>query len=339
MKQTILLGGYTNKANKGIAAITLDTEKKRLENYVTLVKADKSTYLLEKGGMIYTCIQNGEFGGMAKVENGNITDQVDLGSGSPCHISWDEERKQFYLANYHDSRLSVVQETTGGLKETERIVHVGSSVHPNQEKAHVHFAQISPCGRFLFVCDLGTDEVYLYEPSANGTLKEYSRFKTPAGFGPRHLAFHPDKPLVYVLGELSSQILVLAADPESGKLSQQQIITMLPEDFKDFSAGAAIRITRDGRFLYASNRGHNSIVIYGIREDGSLQLLDHIPTYGDFPRDFMLDGSERFLVVAHQKSDDLTLFERDLVTGKLTLCQKNVYAPECVCVCFTEVKK
>ena len=348
MINTVLLGGYTAGNNKGVAKITLDKTAKALKEYAVVCEMEKPTYLLQKEGRIYACMQEGEQGGMAKIVDGKIVDKLMLGKVSPCHISWDEKREVFYLSNYHEGTLYVVAETEQGLCEVDRIIRQGSSVHPNQEKSHIHFAQISPCGRFLFVCDLGTDEVILYQPclkkpeateKPSGKLKEHFRFQTPAGFGPRHLTFHPVHPIVYVLGELSNQILVLHIDPETGNGKQVQILSMLPEGFQDTSAGAAIRITKDGKYLYASNRGHNSIVIYRVREDGTLQLSEHVPTYGDFPRDFALDSDEEYLLVAHQKSDNLTLFKRDCTTGGLLLQQKEVYAPECVCVCFTDKEK
>lgn len=336
MKQKILLGGYTSRLNKGIAEITLNTESKALVDYRLQTEIAKPTYLLVKDNAIYTCMQDGELGGIAKIADGEVVKSLQLSKASPCHISYDQKREVFYLSNYHEGLLFVVKEVKNGFVEVDRVAHEGSSVHPNQEKSHIHFAQISPCGRFLFVCDLGTDEVYLYEPQENGELKEHSRFHTPAGFGPRHLTFHPEKPLVYVLGELSNQVIVLEMNSESGELTQKQQISMLPENFKEFSAGAAIRITSDGKYLYASNRGHNSMVIYAVGKEGSLQILAHIPSYGDFPRDFALDESEEFLVVAHQNSDNLTLFARNKETGNLSLCEKEIAAPECVCVCFTQ---
>ncbi len=330
MKQTILLGGYTNRVNRGIAQITLDTEKKALEDYSLICELEKPTYLIKKEGDIYSCIK----GGMVKIRNGQPEKRLSLEGASPCHISADPSRPFFYLSDYHQGTLYVVEETENALLERYRIAHQGSSVHPNQEKSHIHFAEMTPCGKYLLVCDLGTDEVYSYRPQEDGSLQEHFRVKLPAGFGPRHLTFHPEIPLVYVLGELSSQIMVLAADPGTGMLWQKQIIVMLPESFKDFNAGAAIRISADGKYLYASNRGHDSIAVFSVKENGLLQLEGHTPTCGKTPRDFALSPEGDFLVAAHQDSDGLTLFARDKMSGKLTLCQKEIYAPECVCVCF-----
>ena len=336
MKHTILLGGYTSRANQGIGQVTLDTEKRQLIDYHLIYKAERPTYLLEADGCIYACMKRGANGGVAMIKDGQERAAVAMEGAAPCHISADPKRPYFYVSWYHQGVVSVVEKTADGLAERCRVAHHGRSVHPNQEKSHVHFAQISPCGRYLFVCDLGTDEVYLYSPQADGTLKEYHREKTPAGMGPRHLTFHPQLPFIYVLGELSSQVLVLEMEPDSGRIFQRQLISALPQDFKGNNAASAVRISRDGRHLYTSNRGHDSIAVFQVGADGLLQLVEYVPTEGKTPRDFALSPAEDFLVAAHQDSDNLTLFARDQASGRLSLCQKGVYAPEYVCVFFAE---
>lgn len=338
MKYQIYLGGYTAQENKGIASIFLDTDKKSLEQYQVEAELDKPTYLLAKKGVIYTCMQQGREGGMAKIVDGEVTATCNLGEGSPCHISYDAVNDCFYLANYHAGALSVVQEKEGKLEETERIYHSGSSVHPNQDKSHIHFAQVTPCGKYVLVCDLGTDEIYTYEIHRGDTvtLTEASRHKTPLGFGPRHLTYHPSKPIIYVLGELSNEVLVLSVNTDNGEFTRMQKIPTIPADFTEFSAGAAIRITEDGRFLYVSNRGYNSIAVYQVLASGELKLVEITPSAGDFPRDFDLSPEEDFLVVAHQKSGNLSLLERDRKSGKLSLLLQDIPAPECVCVHFVK---
>lgn len=339
MNYKILLGGYTSRLNKGVAEITLDTQKKELRDYHLLAEIVKPTYLLAKEDDIYACMQVGEEGGIAKIQDNKIVKSLTLSKVSPCHISYDQDRDYFYLSNYHEGLLFVVKETENGFVELDRVAHQGSGVHPNQEKSHIHFAQVSPCGKLLLACDLGTDEVYVYRSETDGKLTELCRFKTPDGFGPRHLAFHTHKPLVYVFGELSNQILVLKAETEKGELSNMQLISSLPADFSGWSAGAAIRLSRDGRFLYASNRGHNSIVVCKVEESGEIEPTMWISTEGNFPRDFALSPDGDYLVAAHQNSDNLTLFAVDRQTGRLSLLQKEIAAPECVCVHFKESER
>lgn len=332
--EKILLGGYTNRENQGIGQIYLDVDQKQLRDYRLVFKVEKPTYLVQRGGEIFSCLQRGSQSGMVMVENG-LEKGKQLAEGSaPCHISVDSHRPYFYLSYYHQGLVTVVERRGNDLVETCRIRHEGSSIHPNQEKSHVHFAHVCPQGNFLFVCDLGTDEVYLYMPQEDGSLREHSRISMPEGFGPRHLAFHPkpSRPIIYVLGELSNQILVL--ENQDGTWLEKQVISTLPEGFTEKSAGAAIRITKDGKHLYASNRGNNSIAVYQLLSDGCLKIVEYVPSRGRSPRDFALNLSEDFLVVAHQDSGNLTLFERDKETGKLTLRQQDVPAPECVCVCF-----
>ena len=337
--EKFLLGSYTRRISEGIYHISLDTQKKELVHLTHLIKEDNPTYLdVSKKGILYSVAKEGDLGGVAsykKNNNGSYTllNRIMVEGAPPCYVAVDDNRGVVYGANYHQGILySYKMNDDGSLSLADKIQDNGNGPHENQEGPHVHYADLTPDNR-LVVCDLGNDTVYTYDVDNQGQLTEVAKFIAAPGTGPRHLVFHPEKPIAYLFGELSSDVLVLAYDAQSGSFTELQTISTLPETHTEFNGGAAIRITKDGKFLYASNRGHNSLVVYEVANDGkTLKTLQWISVEGDFPRDFNLSKEEDFVVVANQNSDNLTLFERNKQTGLLTLLQKDVFAPEVVCV-------
>lgn len=343
MKHTLYLGSYTKRESKGVHQISLDTNRNELVDYKLIAEVDSPTYITfssdkerlyaiskEEEGAGLTSFQKEKDGTYKKISS-NSSEEV-----PPCYIAYDQANRLLFTASYHKGYLSVYKEDEeGNITLTDRAKHEGSSVHKNQASPHVHYTDLSPDRKYLLVCDLGTDELYTYTVSPEGKLQEVNRYKAKEGTGPRHLVFHPDGKHVYLLGELSSEIEVLQYDPADGSFTYQDRISTLPESHTTFNSGAAIRISQDGKFVYASNRGHDSIAVFAVSDaDGSLSLVEYVPTEGNMPRDFNFAPGEGHLVVGHQDSDNLTLFERDSVSGKLTLVQKDVHAPECVCVTY-----
>lgn len=154
----------------------------------------------------------------------------------------------------------------------------------------------------------------------------------PAGYGPRHIVFDAPKSVAYLVGELSSNVATLTYDEQAGKLTVKQITHVIPDDWTAHNGSAAIRLSSDGRFVYVSNRGNNSITVLKTADDGTLTEIQRIATEGDFPRDFNWTADESLVLVVHQKSDNASLFKRDAETGKLTLAQKDFMVPEGVSV-------
>lgn len=342
MTQKILLGTYTKRESKGIYSIELDLENKTLGEIHLEAEVGSPTYLDVSNDeeLLYSVMKNGDNGGITalkKTEDGTYatTDVFTIEGSSPCYVSYDAKRNFVYTANYHTGEVSVFKtDENGSLQQTDNIKHSGKSVHENQKSAHAHYFDLTPDEKYLIACDLGTDEVITYEVSDEGKLSEVDVISTAPGTGPRHIVFHPNKKYAYLFGELSSDVIALAYNSENGTLSQLQTISSIPEEHTGFNGGAAIRVSNDGKFVYASNRGHDSIVVYAVQEDGTLELVEYVPTEGEIPRDFNIDPTGQFVVVGHQDTDNLTLFERNAETGKLTLLQKDVYAPEVVCVAF-----
>lgn len=342
MKNQLLLGTYTDRVSEGIYTIDLNTETQELENLSLLAEVGSPSYLdtNEDKTIIYAIVSENDDGGVVSLvqqEDGSYErKETALVEGTaPAYLSLDERRQFVYTANYDNGEVSVYKtDEEGNLELTDTVEHSGSSVREEQEASHAHYAHVTPDGRYMIVCDLGTDKVYTYEVSDKGKLSEVATLEVEPGTGPRHLTFHPIFNKAYLFGELSSEVLVLDYDFHSGEFEVVQTLSSIPSDHTSFNSGAAIRISRDGRFVYASNRGHNSIVTYKVdeEEDGKLDRIGYTSTEGNFPRDFNLNQSEDYLIVGHQHSDNLTLFERDKEDGSLTLLQKDVEAPQVICI-------
>lgn len=335
MQETFLLGTYTKKSSKGIYTVQLDTETSTLSEVQVMITESGPTYLAQSlNGVVYTVSTNNGNGGVAAYSpDGSRLNIVAEEGAAPCYVAVDETRQLVYGANYHKGEVTVYKiEHDGTLTLANRIVHEEPlGPHENQNHAHVHYADLTPDYR-LAVCDLGTDSVYTYDVSEQGTLTLVARYQAEPGTGPRHLAFHPNGRIAYLFGELDSTLTTLAYHQETGTFTKQQKISTLPVDYQAFNGGAAVRVTKDGQFVYASNRGHNSLAVYQIHADGQLSLVEIVPSNGEIPRDFNFNQSEDFLLCAHQDSDNLVLFSRDAKSGKLTVVQNDVVAPECVCV-------
>lgn len=189
------------------------------------------------------------------------------------------------------------------------IHHVGKGTNPlRQEKAHPHFAAASPDGKYIALCDLGLDTVFLYPFSKEeGIRLEPKRIPVPAGYGPRHLVFSPDGTKIYVMTEMQEHVLVYDYAPD-GEIVLLQDIGALPDDFSGESSGAAIRLSGDGKTLVVSNRGHDSLTFFRIKEDQTLCVEGWVST-GDHPRDFVFSPDGRWILCANQNDNTITVYE------------------------------
>ncbi|WP_082918242.1 lactonase family protein [Oceanobacillus sp. Castelsardo] len=347
MKYIGYIGTYTKKASEGIYTFELDTEERKISNVNVAAKVDSPTYLklTNDNKFLFSVAKDGENGGVAsfQVNHGTgglkaINKQLEPGA-NPCHINTDTDYQFLFSTNYHKGTVDSykINQHTGEISQAiSTIQHTGNGPDSRQEKAHVHYAGMTPDGKYLAVVDLGSDLLVTYQVGENGELVEVSRLVVPAGSGPRHLAFHPRlSSIAYLVTEFSGEVFVLSYDQTNGSFSIVQSIKTIPEDFKENNQGSAIHVSSDGKFVYSGNRGHNSIAVFKVdTETGQLTFIENTPTEGDWPRDFILDPSEKFLIASNQESDNLTLFSRDTETGKLTLLQKDISAPEPVCLIF-----
>jgi 6-phosphogluconolactonase len=223
------------------------------------------------------------------------------------------------------------------------IQHKGSSVDPRRQRGpHAHGVFLSADNRFLFVPDLGLDEVMQYRlDAARSSISPNDPpfAKVPPGSGPRHLAFHPKGKYAYVINEMKSAVTAFSYDPARGALTEIQNISTLPKDFSGVDNSAEIEVDAKGRFLYASNRGHDSIAVFAIARDGKLALVDITPTQGKAPRSFRIDPTGSYLFAANQDTGTIVQFRIDPKSGRLTATGKKVELYKPVCIQFLPVEK
>jgi 6-phosphogluconolactonase len=243
------------------------------------------------------------------------------------------------VANYGGGSVAVlpIQEDGQLGAATDVVQHVGSSIHPTrQQEPHAHSITLDPTNRYALACDLGLDQVLIYRfDSAAGKLAPNDPPGAPLrpGAGPRHLAFHPSGRYVYVINELDSTLTVFAWDETRGTLREIHTMPTLPEDFAGKNTCADLHVAPSGRFVYGSNRGHDSIVIFAINaQTGELSYVGHESTRGQTPRNFAIDPTGTFLLAANQRSDTIVSFRINQETGKLTPTGQVTRVPTPVCI-------
>jgi 6-phosphogluconolactonase len=256
----------------------------------------------------------------------------------PAHIAVDKTGKGLLASNYRSGSVALLPILPDGRlgEATGFDQHYGRGPKPRQDRPRAHGGAFSPDNRFALVAENGIDEVMIYHYDASTgalTPNDPPFFKAPAGYGPRHLLFHPNGRILYSLNEMESVITVLQYGAAGGTMNQIQEVSTLPAGFKGTSAPAQFQIDRAGKFLYASNRGADSIAVLAIDSSGKLTPVEFVPTQGKTPRDFNLDPTGRYLFAANQVSDNIVLFRVDSKTGRLTPAGQvvdNVPEPSCV---------
>ena len=271
-----------------------------------------------------------------------LLNRVSSSGGSPCHVSIDASGKWLFVANYGGgSVVAFPLQTDGKLGEAATLMqHSGSSVNKaRQSGPHGHAVTASPDNRFVLAADLGLDRVIAYrlDPASGLGPKDPVTTNIAPGSGPRHLAFRPDGKFVYVLNEMFSNVVAFGYDAARGTLSPVQTLSTLPEGFSGESSGAEIAVHPNGRFLYASNRGHDSIAGFRINpEKGTLASVGHTLTQGRTPRGFAIDPSGRLLIAGNQNSGTVVVFRIDQQTGVLTPTGTVVQVPSPVSIAFAK---
>jgi 6-phosphogluconolactonase len=257
-----------------------------------------------------------------------------------CYLDVDATGKTLLVANYSTGNIaSLPVKPDGSLGEAASFVqHSGKSVDPaRQDAPYAHCIEVSPDNRFAFVADLGLDQVLSYKldaKTAKLTPNDPPFAKAPPGAGPRHLTFHPSGKYVYVINELKNSVTRFDYDAAAGKLTPRQTISTLPEDFTGTSYCADLKITPNGRFLYGTNRGHDSIASYRIADDGTLKLIGIEPSLGKGPQNLAILPGGELLLCANMPGDNVAVFRIDQESGSLKSAGEptSILSPSCMMV-------
>jgi 6-phosphogluconolactonase len=329
----VYIGTYAKGGGEGIYVYELDTQTGSLKHRSTATGIENPTYLAldSQRRFLYALHQvAGAADGAVSAfsiepRTGKLTlvnEQALAGAGW-CHVSVDQQDQHVLVANYTGGSLAVLPILPDGRlgEPTDTIQLEGGGATARQDRPHAHCIITDAANRFAFAADLGTDRLLVYRLDHDaGTLSAHDPPFVPvqSGAGPRHFVFHPNDRYAYLINELDNTIVAMSYDADRGALQTIQTMTTLPEDFDDTSYCAAIQVSPSGKFLYGSNRGHESIVICAIDQtSGMLSLVGYEPTQGNFPRSFGLDPTGTFLLVANQNSNNIVSFRIDQQTGAL----------------------
>jgi 6-phosphogluconolactonase len=271
--------------------------------------------------------------------------EVPSRGADPCYIIVDKEGKHVLVANYTGGSIAVFPILADGKlgEATAFVQHTGHGPNPKRQEApHAHSIDLSPDERFAFVDDLGLDELLVYKyDAAKGTLTPNNPpfVKLDPGVGPRHFALSPSGKFAYVIAEIGSSVTAFSVDLKAGTLNRLQTISTLPNDFKGENDDAEIHILPNGKFLYASNRGHDSIAVFAVDpQKGTLTKVEVVRTQGKEPRSFEIDPTGKYLFAENQNSDSIVIFRIDENTGRLTATGKTIEVPSPVDVKFVREK-
>jgi 6-phosphogluconolactonase len=343
----LYVGTYTSGRSQGIYLyrMNLSTGELRHHSIVTgvvnpsfLAIGPQARYLFavneveefdgKPGGAITAFSINRQTGGLSL-----LNQQPSLG-GAPCYVTVDRTGKFVLAANYAGGSVSVLPVLRDGRlsKATALVQHHGSSLNSErQEGPHAHCIILDRSNRYAFAVDLGIDKIMIYRFDADRgklTPNEIPSVNAKPGDGPRHIIFHPNGRYAYVINELTSTLTVFTYDGARGALSAVQTTSTLPRDFSGVNTCADVHVSPSGKFLYGSNRGHDSIVVFAIDEaTGKLRHVDHHPSGGKTPRNFAVDPTGSYLLVANQNSDTITVYRIDPRRGSLTATGHTIEVP------------
>jgi len=354
----IYVGTYTEKKSKGIYAYRFNPATDQLTSLGLAAESVNPSFLAVDPSQrfLYAVNEISKYEGRSSgavsafaidPRTGKLTflNEVPSRGAGPCHITIDKTGRYALVANYDGGSLAVFPILKDGrLGEASGFVqHKGASINPErQEGPHAHSIYLSPDNRFALSADLGLDEVLVYRFDADhGTLAPNNPpfAKVNPGAGPRHFAFHTSGKFGYVIDEMQSTITVFSYEPSSGALQMLQTVSTLPKDFEGENSAAEVQVHPSGKFLYGSNRGHDSIAMFTINNrKGTLTPNGFALTLGKTPRNFALDPTGEYLFAANQDSDSIVQFRIDPNTGRLTPSGHVLEVPSPVCVTFVPIE-
>jgi 6-phosphogluconolactonase len=353
-KYLLFVGTYTEKESKGIYAYRFDAASSELTPLGVAAETTNPSFLAidPSHRFLYAVneVQNykgASSGAVSAFAIDSLTsklsllNQVPSRGADPCYIAFDQTGKYALVTNYTGGSVAVFPvQPDGTVGEPSAFVqHRGSSVNKErQEGPHAHWIETTPDNRFAIALDLGLDELLVYRFDASkGSLSpnDPPYGSLDPGAGPRHLGFHPSGKFAYVVNELQSTITAFSYDPRQGALKKLKTVSTLPKGFSGSNDTAEIKVHPNGKFLFASNRGHDSIAVFSIdSHTGALTLVDHFPTQGKTPRNFEIDPTGTLLFAANQDTNNIVVFRIDPNNGRLTPTGQTLHVPSPVCLKF-----
>ncbi|MCD6347577.1 MAG: lactonase family protein [Bacteroidales bacterium] len=347
------VGSYAEAEDTGIYYCELDTVSGEINilstlsgiknpSFLTLYPAENQLFAVgevtkktagQASGTVWSIALDPKTGSM------EIQNSVSSGGAHPCHVSIDATAHYLLVANYSGGNLAMIP-INADMQLGEPVgvyQHEGSGpVAGRQDTPHVHSVNISPDNSMAYACDLGTDQIVAYKINIDEaclTPDSSASYTTAPGAGPRHFAFSPDGKRAFAINELNSTLISFTIDSE-GALHEVQTIPTLPDGYTGVSYCADVHVHLNGRFVYGSNRGHNSIVVFALEPSGRLILLQHQPVLGDWPRNFAISPSGKFLLVANRRSDNIVVFKIDQNSGMLSETGHQLSMSQPVCIDF-----
>jgi 6-phosphogluconolactonase len=347
----LYVGTYTRGKSEGIYVYRMNLADGHMEHAATVKGISNPSFLAidPKRRFLYAVNESGEFAG--KKGGGVTAFAIDRKTGDlrklneqnspgvPCHLSVHPSGKFILAANYGGGNVVIYPvRADGSLGAASDVAqHTGKGGDPRRQgEPHAHCIMLDQSGRYAFAPDLGIDKVMIYRIDAkNGKFIPNGFAATKPGAGPRHFDFHPSGKFAYVINELDSTMTAFAYDKAKGALQELQTVSTLPSGFSGTSYCADVHVHPSGRFVYGSNRGHDSIVAFAIDQNtGKLSLIGHESTGGKWPRNFGVDPTGAFLLVANQNTDNVVTFRIDQQSGKLAPTGQTTEIPTPVCLKF-----
>jgi 6-phosphogluconolactonase len=354
----VYFGTYTGARSKGIYVSRFDPATGRLTAPELAVATASPSFLAlhPSRRFLYAAGETSRMEGKhvgavsafsldAKTGGLTLLNRQSSGGEGPCHLAVDQSGKCLLVANYGNGAIAALAiKADGTLAEPGTVIqHRGASVDPaRQAGPHAHFITADPADRFALACDLGLDKVLVYrlDPAKATLLANDPPFASVApGSGPRHLAFHSSGRFVFVISEMSATLTVFAYDAKRGALEELQTVSTLPETFTGQRSGAEVQVHPSGRFVYGSNRGDDSIAVFGFDpKRGQLTCVQHEATQGKTPRHIVIDPTGKWLLTENQESDSVVVFSVDAATGHLSPTGQTISVGAPVCAVFVPAK-
>ncbi|HEY4983753.1 MAG TPA: lactonase family protein [Verrucomicrobiae bacterium] len=348
----VYFGSHRSGPNIGFSLAHFDPDTGALTKPEFLLEVSAPAFFVihPDGQHLYTC-NSGNPGGVSAYEieprNGQLKflNRVPAGGADTSYVSLDQTARYVFAANYQGGNIAVFALKPDGSigDRTAFVQHTGSSVNPQrQTHPYAHSIIADPSNRFVLAANLGVDKVFVYHfNEKDGSLQTNDPpFATvKPGSGPRHVKFHPNGRWVYVISEIASTVTAFNWNSTNGTLTEFQTVSALPDDFKGTSTCAEIEVHPKGKFLYASNRGHDSLAVFAIDQaTGKLTLVEHVSSGGKTPRNFAFDPTGKWILCSNHGSDNAVVFRVDESTGKLTQTGPPVSVPYPFCERFLPVR-